>query len=57
MDANFSHHPKYLPISIALQRAHGLDIVTDSCYRHAISPVHSDYIGHRFDKNQSQKQP
>ncbi|KNE92236.1 hypothetical protein PSTG_14330 [Puccinia striiformis f. sp. tritici PST-78] len=34
MDANFSHHPKYLPISIALQRAHGLDIVTDSCYRH-----------------------
>ncbi|KAI7964530.1 hypothetical protein MJO29_002628 [Puccinia striiformis f. sp. tritici] len=57
MDANFSHHPKSLPVIIALQRAHELDIVTGSCYRHAISPVHSDYIGHRFDKNQSQKQP
>ncbi|KAI9628635.1 hypothetical protein KEM48_011591 [Puccinia striiformis f. sp. tritici PST-130] len=33
MGANFSHHPKYLHISIAHQRAHGLDIVTGSRYR------------------------
>ncbi|EFP76836.2 dolichol-phosphate mannosyltransferase [Puccinia graminis f. sp. tritici CRL 75-36-700-3] len=33
MDADFSHHPKYLPTFIALQRAHGLDIVTGSRYR------------------------
>jgi dolichol-phosphate mannosyltransferase len=33
MDADFSHHPKYLPAFIALQQAHGLDIVTGSRYR------------------------
>lgn len=32
MDADFSHHPKYLPEFIALQQAHGLDIVTGSRY-------------------------
>lgn len=32
MDADFSHHPKYLPTFIALQRAKELDIVTGSRY-------------------------
>ncbi|MBW0514541.1 hypothetical protein O181_054256 [Austropuccinia psidii MF-1] len=32
MDADFSHHPKYIPKFIALQRAQGLDIVTGSRY-------------------------
>lgn len=32
MDADFSHHPKFLPTFIALQRQSNLDIVTGSRY-------------------------
>lgn len=32
MDADFSHHPKFIPQMIALQRAHDYDIVTGTRY-------------------------
>ncbi|EAQ88306.1 hypothetical protein CHGG_04925 [Chaetomium globosum CBS 148.51] len=32
MDADFSHHPKFIPRMIALQRARGFDIVTGTRY-------------------------
>lgn len=32
MDADFSHHPAYIPRFIALQQAHGLDIVLGTRY-------------------------
>jgi dolichol-phosphate mannosyltransferase len=32
MDADFSHHPKFIPRMIALQRAHDYDIVTGTRY-------------------------
>jgi len=33
MDADFSHHPKFIPQFIMLQKAHDLDIVTGTRYR------------------------
>jgi dolichol-phosphate mannosyltransferase len=32
MDADFSHHPKFIPQMIALQKAHDYDIVTGTRY-------------------------
>ncbi|TGZ84255.1 dolichol-phosphate mannosyltransferase [Ascodesmis nigricans] len=32
MDADFSHHPKFIPSMIALQKAHDYDIVTGTRY-------------------------
>jgi dolichol-phosphate mannosyltransferase len=32
MDADFSHHPKFIPQMIAQQKAHGYDIVTGTRY-------------------------
>ncbi|KAF8622293.1 hypothetical protein AX15_007137 [Amanita polypyramis BW_CC] len=33
MDADFSHHPKFIPQFIRLQKAYNLDIVTGTRYR------------------------
>ncbi|KAM6497842.1 glycosyltransferase family 2 protein [Amanita muscaria] len=33
MDADFSHHPKFIPQFISLQKTHNLDIVTGTRYR------------------------
>ncbi|CAK5264160.1 unnamed protein product [Mycena citricolor] len=38
MDADFSHHPKFIPQFIALQKAHNLDIVTGTRYRSSSKP-------------------
>ncbi|KAH9982033.1 glycosyltransferase family 2 protein [Lactifluus volemus] len=38
MDADFSHHPKFIPQFIRLQQAHNLDIVTGTRYRQTSSP-------------------
>ncbi|EIW86281.1 glycosyltransferase family 2 protein [Coniophora puteana RWD-64-598 SS2] len=38
MDADFSHHPKFIPQFIRLQQAHNLDIVTGTRYRSTSSP-------------------
>ena len=42
MDADFSHHPKFIPQFIRLQQAHNLDIVTGTRYRSTSSPSTSD---------------
>ncbi|PFH50705.1 glycosyltransferase family 2 protein [Amanita thiersii Skay4041] len=42
MDADFSHHPKFIPQFIRLQKAHNLDIVTGTRYRTASSPFMPD---------------
>ncbi|KAG6850174.1 dolichol-P-mannose synthesis [Arthromyces matolae] len=38
MDADFSHHPKFIPQFIRLQEAHNLDIVTGTRYRATSTP-------------------
>ncbi|KAI0298004.1 nucleotide-diphospho-sugar transferase [Russula brevipes] len=38
MDADLSHHPKFIPQFIRLQQAHNLDIVTGTRYRKTSSP-------------------
>jgi len=38
MDADFSHHPKFIPEFIKLQRTHDLDIVTGTRYRSTPTP-------------------
>ncbi|KDQ17591.1 glycosyltransferase family 2 protein [Botryobasidium botryosum FD-172 SS1] len=38
MDADFSHHPKFIPQFIQLQQAHDLDIVTGTRYRNSATP-------------------
>ncbi|KAF8664128.1 hypothetical protein AX16_000818 [Volvariella volvacea WC 439] len=38
MDADFSHHPKFIPQFISLQKAHNLDIVTGTRYRSTATP-------------------
>ncbi|THH17192.1 hypothetical protein EW146_g3577 [Bondarzewia mesenterica] len=38
MDADFSHHPKFIPQFIRLQQAHNLDIVTGTRYRATSTP-------------------
>ncbi|KAG8722105.1 dolichol-P-mannose synthesis [Ceratobasidium sp. 395] len=38
MDADFSHHPKFIPEFIKLQQAHNLDIVTGTRYRSTSTP-------------------
>ncbi|KAF7340268.1 Dolichol-phosphate mannosyltransferase subunit 1 [Mycena venus] len=38
MDADFSHHPKFIPQFISLQKAHNLDIVTGTRYRSTSKP-------------------
>jgi len=38
MDADFSHHPKFIPHFVRLQQAHNLDIVTGTRYRSASNP-------------------
>ncbi|KAF8525110.1 glycosyltransferase family 2 protein [Hysterangium stoloniferum] len=38
MDADFSHHPKFIPQFIRLQQAHNLDIVTGTRYRSGARP-------------------
>ncbi|KAF8337970.1 putative dolichyl-phosphate beta-D-mannosyltransferase [Cantharellus anzutake] len=38
MDADFSHHPKFIPQFIRLQKAYDLDIVTGTRYRSKPSP-------------------
>ncbi|TFK18797.1 dolichol-phosphate mannosyltransferase [Coprinopsis marcescibilis] len=42
MDADFSHHPKFIPQFIRLQKAHNLDIVTGTRYRAASTPHQRD---------------
>lgn len=39
MDADFSHHPKFIPEFIKLQQAHNLDIVTGTRYRSTSYPA------------------
>ncbi|EJD54950.1 dolichol-phosphate mannosyltransferase [Auricularia subglabra TFB-10046 SS5] len=39
MDADFSHHPKFIPKFIQLQEAHSLDIVTGTRYRATAKPA------------------
>ncbi|KAF8306836.1 putative dolichyl-phosphate beta-D-mannosyltransferase [Clavulina sp. PMI_390] len=39
MDADFSHHPKFIPEFIKLQRAYDLDIVTGTRYRSTPTPA------------------
>jgi len=41
MDADFSHHPKFIPDFIRLQQAHNLDIVTGTRYSNTSQPVSS----------------
>jgi len=38
MDADFSHHPKFIPQFIRLQKSHNLDIVTGTRYNHRAQP-------------------
>ncbi|KAF8989175.1 dolichol-phosphate mannosyltransferase [Hymenopellis radicata] len=38
MDADFSHHPKFIPQFISLQQKHNLDIVTGTRYRSTSKP-------------------
>jgi len=38
MDADFSHHPKFIPEFIRLQRTYNLDIVTGTRYRSSPTP-------------------
>ncbi|KDN33643.1 hypothetical protein RSAG8_13272, partial [Rhizoctonia solani AG-8 WAC10335] len=38
MDADFSHHPKFIPEFIKLQQAYNLDIVTGTRYRSTSTP-------------------
>ncbi|KIM52350.1 glycosyltransferase family 2 protein [Scleroderma citrinum Foug A] len=42
MDADFSHHPKFIPQFIELQKAYNLDIVTGTRYRSHSTPPLSD---------------
>ncbi|TFY71224.1 hypothetical protein EVG20_g1784 [Dentipellis fragilis] len=42
MDADFSHHPKFIPQFIRLQQAHNLDIVTGTRYRATSTPYMPD---------------
>lgn len=42
MDADFSHHPKFIPQFIRLQQAHNLDIVTGTRYRSTPTPYQAD---------------
>ncbi|PPQ99603.1 hypothetical protein CVT24_005179 [Panaeolus cyanescens] len=42
MDADFSHHPKFIPQFIRLQKAHNLDIVTGTRYRSTSTPSSAD---------------
>ncbi|KAG8220587.1 glycosyltransferase family 2 protein [Butyriboletus roseoflavus] len=42
MDADFSHHPKFIPQFIRLQQAYNLDIVTGTRYRSTATPSLSD---------------
>ncbi|KAJ7596738.1 glycosyltransferase family 2 protein [Mycena floridula] len=42
MDADFSHHPKFIPQFIRLQKAHNLDIVTGTRYRSSSKPYQND---------------
>ncbi|OJA16784.1 hypothetical protein AZE42_03311 [Rhizopogon vesiculosus] len=42
MDADFSHHPKFIPQFIRLQQTHNLDIVTGTRYRSKSTPYLSD---------------
>jgi len=42
MDADFSHHPKFIPQFIRLQKAHNLDIVTGTRYRSTSKPYAPD---------------
>ncbi|KAG9314736.1 nucleotide-diphospho-sugar transferase [Chiua virens] len=42
MDADFSHHPKFIPQFIRLQQACNLDIVTGTRYRSTPTPALSD---------------
>lgn len=42
MDADFSHHPKFIPQFIRLQKAHNLDIVTGTRYRSTSTPYATD---------------
>ncbi|KAI0050120.1 glycosyltransferase family 2 protein [Auriscalpium vulgare] len=39
MDADFSHHPKFIPQFIRLQQAHNFDIVTGTRYRETSQPA------------------
>ncbi|KZV92073.1 dolichol-phosphate mannosyltransferase [Exidia glandulosa HHB12029] len=39
MDADFSHHPKFIPQFIKLQETHNLDIVTGTRYRSSAKPA------------------
>ncbi|KZV62625.1 glycosyltransferase family 2 protein [Peniophora sp. CONT] len=41
MDADFSHHPKFIPQFIRLQQAHNFDIVTGTRYRATAKPAMS----------------
>jgi len=42
MDADFSHHPKFIPQFIRLQQAYNLDIVTGTRYRSTATPHLAD---------------
>jgi len=42
MDADFSHHPKFLPQFIRLKKAHNLDIVTGTRYSSTSTPHLAD---------------
>ncbi|KAI5989739.1 glycosyltransferase family 2 protein [Pisolithus albus] len=42
MDADFSHHPKFIPQFIKLQKAYNLDIVTGTRYRSTATPALPD---------------
>ncbi|KAF7784828.1 CAZyme family GT2 [Agaricus bisporus var. burnettii] len=39
MDADFSHHPKFIPQFIQLQKTHNLDVVTGTRYSSSASPA------------------
>jgi len=43
MDADFSHHPKFIPQFIKLQKAHDLDIVTGTRYSTVAIPASDEY--------------
>jgi dolichol-phosphate mannosyltransferase len=42
MDADFSHHPKFIPQFIRLQQAHNFDVVTGTRYRSTSKPYLAD---------------
>ncbi|CAG7852373.1 Dolichol-phosphate mannosyltransferase; AltName: Full=Dolichol-phosphate mannose synthase; Short=DPM synthase; AltName: Full=Dolichyl-phosphate beta-D-mannosyltransferase; AltName: Full=Mannose-P-dolichol synthase; Short=MPD synthase [Serendipita indica DSM 11827] len=44
MDADFSHHPKFIPQFIKLQQTYNLDIVTGTRYRSDSSPALSEGV-------------